>query len=284
MDFGAGAAFALIAMFFWGFGDFLIQRSTKKLGDWETLLVITFFGTVVLTPFIYAELGSIPAEILLLTAGSVAIFFAALLDFEALKRGKLAIVEPVLAFEVPLSLMLAFFVLKETITFAQGFLVCIVLLGLILLSQKSGKISKVVIEKGFILGIGGALLMGTANFLIGYGSRATSPLMVNWFMNVFITAACVTYLATAGRLGKFSGHVMKNKKLLFSVSFFDNGAWIAYAFAVVLAPIGIVVSISESYVAIGVLLGLSINHDKIKRHQKAGLVLALAGAIMLAAI
>ncbi|NYZ80083.1 DMT family transporter [Candidatus Micrarchaeota archaeon] len=284
MELGTGAIFALTAMLFWGFGDFLIQRSAKKIGDWETLLVITLFGMIALTPFIWNELNTIPAGIIPLTIASVVLFFAALFDFEALKEGKLAIIEPVLAFEIPLTVLLAYFMLGETLTMTQIVLVCAILLGLAMLSHKSRKITRMTIEKGALIGVLGAAFMGAANFFVGYGSRITSPLLINWFINVFITLACFTFLLFSGRLTKFATHLNDNKKLLFSLTFLDNGAWIAYAFAAALIPIGIVVSISESYIALAVMLGLFVNKEKIKTHQKIGLILALAGAITLATL
>ncbi len=48
MTIEVGIGLAFVAMLCWGFGDFLIQRSARKLGDWETLFVITFFGVIVL--------------------------------------------------------------------------------------------------------------------------------------------------------------------------------------------------------------------------------------------
>jgi hypothetical protein len=41
-----GILFALLAMLFFGFGDFLIQRSTRKVGDWETLFLFSILGGV----------------------------------------------------------------------------------------------------------------------------------------------------------------------------------------------------------------------------------------------
>ena len=38
MSLGIGLAF--VAMLCWGFGDFLIQRATRKIGDFEILAVI----------------------------------------------------------------------------------------------------------------------------------------------------------------------------------------------------------------------------------------------------
>ena len=287
MEFSAGVLFALVALVSWGFGDFLISRSTKKFGDWETLFVITAFGAVALTPFVYADLGQFLAFDLgfwILLAGSIVIFFAALLDFEALKQGKLAIVEPMLSLEVPLTVLLAFLVLGETMSLEQGILIGLVLLGLLLVSLKHARVSRKLLEKGVLIGAGGAVLMGTANFLIGYGSRLTSPLLVNWFMNVFIALACLAYILAAGRTKSLVGHVKSNKGLFLGVSILDNGAWIAYAFAIALAPFGLVIAISESYIALSVLLGLLVNRERIHAHQKIGLVLALAGVILLASL
>lgn len=41
-----GILFAFVAMLFWGFGDFMIQKSTRKIGDWETVFLITFATTI----------------------------------------------------------------------------------------------------------------------------------------------------------------------------------------------------------------------------------------------
>lgn len=59
MGIGVGITFAFIAMFCWGFGDFLIQKSTRKFGDWETLLLISLVGVIILFPFIYKDLPSL---------------------------------------------------------------------------------------------------------------------------------------------------------------------------------------------------------------------------------
>src|SRR5688572_3789888 len=98
MSIEIGIIFAFAAMLCWGFGDFLIQKSTRKFGDVETLFLTSLFGAIVLLPFIYKDLSivftAIP-QLLLLTGASVVLLVAALLDFEALKRGKIAVVEPI---------------------------------------------------------------------------------------------------------------------------------------------------------------------------------------------
>src|SRR3989344_1304783 len=112
MNISVGIGLAFVAMLCWGFGDFLIQRSTRKIGDWETLFFITAFGAVVLAPFVYKDIPSLFTEVsrttYILLGASVILLIAALLDFEALKKGKLAVVEPIWSSEVPVAALLSF--------------------------------------------------------------------------------------------------------------------------------------------------------------------------------
>lgn len=71
---------------------------------------------------------------------------------------------------------------------------------------------------------------------------------------------------------------------MLNISTFDNAAWISFAFAASLAPIAIVVALSESYIALAALLGLMINKEKLMKHQKLGLVISILSAIILAII
>ena len=90
MSLALGITLAFITMLCWGFGDFLIQKSARKFGDVETLFLISFFGAIVLLPFIYGQLNSIftISNLIILSITSVVMLIGALLDFEALKKGK----------------------------------------------------------------------------------------------------------------------------------------------------------------------------------------------------
>ena len=61
----------------------------------------------------------------------------------------------------------------------------------------------------------------------------------------------------------------------------DNTAWIAFAFAMTFSNIGIVVALTESYIVIAVLLGVFVNKEYLRMHQKIGVAIAVASAIAL---
>ena len=288
-----GIVLAFVAMLCWGFGDFLIQKSTRKVGDWETLFVISFFGTVILLPFSLGSIqtliaGGVSTDVVVLIGASIVLFFAALVDFEALKRGKLALVEPIWAFEIPAASMLAYLVLGERITAGQTVLIGLLMLGLILVSLRTGRggltNKKALFEKGTVLAFLGALLMGSANFFIGWGSRVTDPVMIIFFTNVFLAVITFGYLMAKGGIGKLISDTKANFGLLMPMTISDNVAWLAYAFSMSLAPIAVATALSESYVILAVLLGLFINKEKIQTHQKVGLILAVISAVVLAVV
>ena len=285
MNFALGILFAIGALVFWGFGDFLIQKTTRKLGDWKTLFVISLFGLIILTPFVYKDLEMLNGNFLLFIGASATLLIAAMLDFEALKKGKLAIVEPALALEVLVSIIFAFIIINEVLNFKQIVLVICIILGITLVSLKSFHLKRRAwIEKGAILGMIGAIFMGATNFLVGFTSRITNPLIITWFYSLFLTTICLAYLIANKKFGKLVSDFKRHKKLILAVSSFDNAAWICFAFAMTLIPIAIAVALSESYIALATLLGLMLNNEKLLTHQKIGIALTLASVIVLAVI
>jgi drug/metabolite transporter (DMT)-like permease len=282
-----GIIAALAALVFWGLGDFLIQNTTRKFGDWEMLFVVTLFGAAVLTPFVYNDVQNLVAlgdsTFYLLFGVSAILLIAALLDFEALKEGKLAVVEPVMAFELPVTAIMAFLLINESIQLTDIFLISLLIFGLVMISLKSHHFSrKAWVERGVLMAAAGAIFMGTSNFLVGFASRVTNPLLVNWFIDLFLAVICLFYLMQNNRLSKLAVDFKKEKRLILTMCIFDKSAWISFAMAATLIPVAIAVGISESYIALSALLGLIISREKLMLHQKAGLFISIASTIALA--
>ncbi len=104
MGSNTGILFALVALFSWGFADFFIQKTARIIGSWKALFFIGIAGAVGLFPFVVGGLSSLSNNnlLLLLLLGVVGIF-GALFDFEALRQGKIAIVEPITGLELPIT-------------------------------------------------------------------------------------------------------------------------------------------------------------------------------------
>jgi len=289
MNVSVGIGLAFVAMLCWGFGDFLIQRSTRRVGDWETLLVITLFGSLVLLPFVYGNLPGLflgePQGLLVLVLSGLVLTAAAILTLEGLKRGKLAVLEPLLPLELVAASVLAYVVLDDKITGAQTWLIITLFIGLCLLSFRGKSVSvRFFLEKGTLIFLAGAILMGVADFLMGWGSRLTDPLMANFIINIVMSVVSLAVLLERHQGRKIFHDFSLNRGLLLVSAITDNVAWIAYAFAMTLVPIAVATGLSESSVIIAVILGLVVNKERLQRHQIVGLVIAVLAAMILAAV
>lgn len=283
-----GVLFSICALFAWGVGDFLIQKSARKFGDWIALFYITAFASIALLPFVYKEVAPLVWNLkglLILLGASVVITFAAYFDFEALRVGKISVVEPIYAFEIAVTAALSAFLIKEHLDLWQIILVAAIITGIFLVSAESlHHFKNIKWEKGVPLAILATAGMGAANFLFGAGSRDTSPLLVNWFTSTFTAFACLCVLVRQSRLKHALAELKHNSRLIVSVGFIDNLAWVSFCYATLYIPIAIAISISESYIALAAILGMRFNKEKLKSHQKLGLALTVAAAIILAAI
>ena len=287
MEFEFGVLFALFTLFLWGGGDFLIQRTTRQIGNWETVFLIGLFGTILLTPFVYQDVVrylSAASIIVVLAVASIFGLVASLFDFESLKKGKIAAVEPILALEIPTVAVLSLIFLKEVLSLLELFLIAVIIIGLVLVSLREHNFKLLRskgLEKGVILMTIAAILMGGTAFFVGYGSRITNPLFVNWFVALIATVFMAAYLFFKGTLPRLVKNVLKSQKLVFTTCLFDNLAWISFAAAVLFIPITIAMTLSENFIAVAVLLGLIVNREMLRLHQKIGFVLALAGTVVL---
>ncbi|MBI2057916.1 MAG: DMT family transporter [Candidatus Yanofskybacteria bacterium] len=281
-----GVFLALLTLVFWGFGDFLIQKSTRRFGDSIALFYITFAGMVGFFPWAIKDLKLItasPLNLFLLLAASVVIFFAAMFDFEGLRKGKMSVIEPVLALEVIITTVLASLVLKEFLTAWQILWLALGILGILLVSLKSlAHLKKINLEKGVIYALLGALAMGFSNFLFGWGSRQINPIVVNWFTNAFVVTVLAVHLTRTERWKEVWQDWRKSKKLILGVSILDNMAWLTFSYSMLLIPIAIATGISESYIALAAALGLIFNKEKLKKHQWGGLALAIVSVVVIA--
>ncbi len=284
-----GIFFAFLALICWGVGDFLIQKSTRKVGDLVALFYITLFGAIILLPFAAKDLPRLFSlnrlSLLVLFGAAVVILIAAILDFKALRIGKMSVVEPVFALEIPVTAVIAALVLGEYLTGPQILMVLLLFFGIILVSVKRlADLKKIKLEAGVWLAVLATLLMGGVNFLMGWGARLTDPLLINWFINFFIVTVLAVYFISTGQLAEVGWRWRENKKLILAVSLIDTLAWVFFTMAVIYIPIAIATSFSESYIALAAVLGLVLNREKLMRHQQLGLAVCILAVIVLALI
>lgn len=285
-----GLLFSLGALLSWAFGDFMIQRASRAVGSIKTLFFIGIFGNIVLLPFVSREIPALlhnSHNVLLLVLTIGITLFAALFDFEALKEGKFAVIQPIFGLELPLTVGLSMVLRNEHLSSLQFILVAASFLG-ILLAIIEGDFRQYkdekFFEKGVILAGIGVVGMGLTNFITAVSSQETdSPLLTIWVIHSGLALICFCYMMARGQLRSIATDFRKSPWVLVTAAL-DNAAWIFFSYAVIYIPISIATTISESYIAIGVLLGVFVNKEKIKKHQIFGIILAIVGIILLSLV
>lgn len=108
-----------------------------------------------------------------------------------------------------------------------------------------------------------------------------------WLLDIinYSNEPCLSrYLTFEGRLHRVALDSRHYFQVLLPMSIADKAALIAYVFAMTLAPIAVATALSESYIIIAAVLGLFVNNEKIRPHQRIGLLGAILTAIILAAV
>lgn len=285
-----GIILSFVALFAWGLGDFFIQKTVRQIGIWKSLFFIGIFGSIGSFLFIQKELLAIisqPSNLYLLILLAIVSIIFVLFYLLALKRGKIAVVEPLAGLELPLTVGLSVVLAGEHLSLPQAILIALTFFGILFAIAKEKKhldVRRWVVEKGAILAGVGAIGMALTNFLTGISSQQTSPLITIWFTHTLFVIVTGIYLLFSGGFKNFIQDIKRNSSIIFFQSVLDNIGWIAFAFAMTYISISIATTISESYIALAVLLGIFINKEKLKRHQFFGIILVIVSILLLSLI
>ncbi len=285
MDISIGVLAAFLAMVSWGIGDFLIQRCVRKIGVVETLMIIGIVGGIGLLPFVWNDLQQLflPENISLLLGLGIVTFIAAILNFYAYKVGKLSVVEFILEFELPVTVVLGLLFFQEILGIEQIILMSVIFLGILLVATGTLSFKKEHwMEKGVLVALMAALLMGMVNFLTASAAKSITPLLAIWGPWMVFTLISILIVWKEGKFKVFWRNVRKYPQLIAVTGFVDTLAWASFAVATFHQSLSLSIAITESYPAVALLLGIHFNHEHMKGHQLLGALLALGASVGLA--
>lgn len=281
-----GIGFALAALVCWALGDFLIQKTSRNYGIWTSLFCIVFSATIILFPFVIKDIPVFfnSSNLPLLSLMSTITCIVAIIEFKAFKIGKMVVVEPIMSFELPLTVLLGVLFLQESLNSFQFILIGLAFLGILLTSYNKKLGIKFSLEKGVLLAITSVFIMAFVNFTTGLASQNVGAVGAIWFGSAFISFVCVIYFSITRTWKVFFENIKKHPKESVLVAIFDNGAWLAYGAAVTLIPISIAITISEGYIALAMILGVIFNKEKLSKFQWLGAGVSFVAVMVLAFI
>ena len=295
MSVEAGVLAAFLAFLAWGFGDFAIQRSVRHVGAVPALFFIGIFGLVGLLPFVWHDIPLFFQQenlLTLLVVTGVITFAYAVFFFQSLGKGKISIIEPVMSFELPLTIALSVFIVGERLSGLQFALSLAVFAGLVftVVQREPHHWWSVFfrrrshLERGVLLAIIAVSLSAGANVFTGVLSQDSKPLLAIWGVNGIYSILCLVWMVARREVVASFQHARNYWRPIFLQGVLDNIAWVGFALAVQVLPISITIAITESYIALAALLGILINRERLQRHQYAGIVVTLLAAVILAAV
>lgn len=207
--------------------------------------------------------------------------------FEALKKGKIAVIEPIFGLELPLIILLSVIFVKENPSISQFSIMLLVFAGIMLTvirRQIRRHHYRLLLEKGTLFAIVGAVTMALSGVLVGIASKTLSPFLIVWYMDAIAMILTAFYLIQKGLFRNFIKDLRTHPVPIVGQSLLDNAGWVAFGFATSQSFISVTSTISEGYVILAVLLGILINREKLYIHQKIGITASLVGIILLASL
>jgi len=198
-----------------------------------------------------------------------------------------SVVEPIIGLELPFTVLLGFLLKGEVLTLLEYIVIAVVFAGLFM-TVTTHKLQlhyhKRYLEKGVIFAFFGAIGLALMNVYIGIASNLVSPLMTIWSTNIVLTVLSFIFLLASGKVSVMYKEFKLSPGLIVGQALMDNLGWVAYAYATIYIAVSIAIPISEAYIALAIILGISINRESLKRHQKFGMVLAVFAVLVLAYI
>jgi drug/metabolite transporter (DMT)-like permease len=284
-----GISLAIAALIAWGFGDRCIQLTTRKIGTVKALFFVGIVGFVMTSPFIRtADFTKVREDgyLAMIAAAVIVATVTALIEFQAFKLGKMAVVEPILGLELPLTVAIGVYFGHDILTIPEYAAIAVVFIGITAAATKNlnPRLTKEHLERGVLLAFIAAGGSALCNILIGLLSRGTSPFFAIWSIHGSVALICLPIIAAQGGFRAMRTEIKTYGREIMAQGVLDTVAWFCYAAAATRLPLSITAGISESYIALAALLGLTLGKEKVTRRQFFGSALAIVGVIWLSVL
>lgn len=278
--------FAFISFVGWGVGDFFVTIAARKLDAysatfWTLLLSAVLFGFLI--PFFISDLANLTPSLFGLNLFLGFIFIVGIISFrEGLISGSAPIVVTISASYTVLTTILSIIFFKETLTFNQTLSIILIFIGLIFVSLNFNdlKDKKVVLNKGTVFALISMVIWGVYFTFIKIPVRE-----IGWFWPNYISIAAFApfvYLYIRFRKMKLEKATQNNALpylliavILARVSEMSFNAGIERGYTSIVAPI------AGANPVLFIVLSAIFLKDKVTKQQTLGIVITLAGIILL---
>ncbi len=278
--------FALLSYFGWGSGDIFSALASRKIGTFPVAFWTFFLGFILLsflTPLFLKDLAKFTLEMFLIaTVLSVLLFIAWPIFLEALRIGNTSIVGTISGSYGGLVVVLSTIFLNEKLIAIQIFAIIIILTGVVLasLNFKALKNKKFIENRGTVFAIIAMIIWGI------YFTFVRIPVEeIGWFWTSYIAVVTGSLLMVATAIfkrKKITKIPSKQYRNIGLSTFLTTTGTVSYNFAITQGLTAVVAPIATSYPTLFVILSRFVFGDKLNKQQWIGIILSLAGIVLLA--
>lgn len=277
----AGILFAFVTMLSWGVADVFAKKAIEKTGEMKPLLYGQLIGTVPIM-FYTAAFLSIPLislEILAVGVISGFLVITAYLSFyKGMKKGSLAIVNPITGSYLLVTTLLGMIFFQEILKLHHLIAIVLVFAGAFLASADLKKI-KLRIVPGVPEAVFAMLGFGIGLFLIKFVSVATGAIISFLILRIVGLLILLAYSS----ISRIDIRLPNGNPLgyIILVGVLDAVGQLGYNAAIMREQISLVAPLIAGFPAVTVVLAILFLKERPALNQKAGIVSILAGLVLI---
>ncbi len=281
----------LTAALCWGTADYLSKSQSKRVGSYKTVVythVVTLAVLLALIPVLRPSLAApVDATVVLLVCGVVN-FAAFNLLYDAFHRGAVSVVAPVAYTYPAVTVALSVLVLRASLSAAEALAISGVILGVVLLSTRVSELrayrrggGTTGIGAGVLSAVGSSVFFGSVYLGIGYAAP-----VVSYFLPVVLlrgVGACAGLV-----LAPLLGQDVKPSRAALSGTVFVMGTleaagFLAFTYGILNAggSLPVVAALSGLGGAVATAYAMTFLKERLETNQMVGVLLAVAGVIVL---
>ena len=282
----ASILLGIAAMLGFGVADYLAKTLLTKANVFRTALISQGIGSLLFVVAAFAYDRMFPSVALFSLALFSGLISGAVLCgyYAALSLGKASLVAPVFSCLTVVAVALSFLVLGETLTDLQLSAITIVFLGVVLVALERNTGGAERPRKLSLLLALSAAVIGGANLILQKWIAESGHYLMGFLITRISSATFMTPLALAPGRETRLVEVSQSWLKLALLGLLDVSAFFAWYLGLRVGLVSIVTPIATSSPAVTVVLAHLFLKERVRLHQRIGIVAIISGIVLLSAI
>ncbi|MCI2046780.1 MAG: EamA family transporter [Faecalibacterium sp.] len=249
----------------------------------RTGVVLAFSWVMVFVAGTQNTLASISAHSLLfLILSGLATGASWLCYFRALQLGDINKVTPIDKSSTVLTMLLAFLFLGEGLTALKGISMVLIALGTFFMIQKKQGTAPAKGGRAWLFyALGSAIFASLTSILGKVGIEGVDSTLGTAIRTIVVLLMAWVVVFVTGKQNTIPQIDKKSWLFLIFSGFATGGSWLCYYRALQIGPASVVVPIDKLSILLTIAFGYFVFHEKLTRKAAAGLVLIVAGTLLL---